>query len=62
MLVRSEAEKGRSNPLMGLAKAWLDRYADEQLTPEEEVGIVERLGELVAERKEHRKSVAAATV
>ena len=60
MLMRSESEKGRSNPLIAMSKSWLARYAEETLTPEEEQGIAERVVELIIQRKEARKGVAAA--
>jgi len=51
-----EAARGKASPLLAAARAWLARYAEE-LTPEVEAGVVERLEALVEDALEHRQKI-----
>ena len=54
--LKAEADKGRSNALRDVAKAWIARYSDEVLTGEDEAGIIARIQELVARLKKRNAS------
>jgi len=58
-VLKSEADKGRSNALRDVAKAWLPRYSDEVLTGEDEAGIIARIQELVDRLKKRNAASSA---
>lgn len=59
-VARAEADKGKSNALRDLLKGWLPRYTEE-LTDEDEQGIVERGLEMLKQLTARRAENDAAT-
>ena len=52
--------KGRSTALIEVMRGWLARYMEDQLTPEEEAGLAERVNAEMERLKKARKRNAAA--
>jgi len=52
-------QKGQSTALIEVMRAWLARYMEDQLTPEEEAGLAERVNAELEKLKEARKRHAA---
>ena len=52
-------QKGRSTALLEVMRGWLARYMEDQLTPEEEAGLAERVNAELDRLKKARKRNAA---